>query len=171
MTIRHASLAVAALLVAACGNSGSNGPAPNQPPTISAIADMAITANQTSQPIGFTVNDEQPDVLVTTVITDNPEIVPEDGLMLSGAGTARQLTVTPVIDRAGDAFITIMVTDADGLTDGSTFLLTVEPEQKSMQQFTRASFADDADGEPELVNAIQFVQDANDDDFADLLAQ
>lgn len=171
MTIKHASLLMAALVVAACSNSGPDGQERNQPPTISAIADMSVTANQTSPAIGFTVTDEQPDNLSVAVISDNPQVVPEDGLILSGAGTARQLTVTPEVDRVGDAFVTVTVTDASGLTAGSTFLLTVDPEQKSMQQFTRASFAVDADGQPELVNAVEFDQDADSDDFADLLAQ
>ena len=171
MTLKHASLALTALVVAACGSSGPDGPARNQPPTVSAIAGMAITANQASPAIGFTVSDEQPDALAVAVISENPRVVPEDGLVLGGAGTARQLTVTPAIDTVGDAFVTITVTDADGLTAGSTFLLTVDPEQQSMQQFTRASFSVDGDGQPELVNAVEFDQDAEDDDFADLLAQ
>ncbi len=171
MTIKHASLVMAVLVVAACGSSGPDGQQQNQPPTISAISDMGVTANQTSTAIGFTVSDELPDQLAVAVISDNPDVVPEDGLMLGGTGTARQLTVTPVIDRIGDAYVTVTVSDAAGLTSGSTFLLTVDPEEKSMQQFTRSAFAVDADGQPVLVNAVSFDQDAESDDFADLLAQ
>ena len=40
-----------------------------------------------------------------------------------------------------------------------------------MQQFIRAAFASSADDDPELINAVEFAQDADDDDFADLLAQ
>ena len=171
MTIKHAILAMAALAVAACGSSGPDGPERNQPPTVSAIPDMAVSANQASPAIGFTVNDEQPDTLVVAVIADNPQVVPEDGLVLGGTGTARQLIVIPEIDMVGDAYLTVSVTDTGGLVAGSTFLLTVDPEQKSMQQFTRASFSVGADGQPELVNAVEFDQDAENDDFADLLAQ
>ncbi|MEM7765730.1 MAG: hypothetical protein AAF290_16815 [Pseudomonadota bacterium] len=171
MTIKQVFLATAALLVAACGSSGRDVQEPNQPPTISAIADVAVTANQTSPAIAFTVNDEQPDNLSVDVLSANPQVVPDDGLILGGSGTARQLTVAPEIDMVGDAFVTVTVTDAAGLTADSTFLLTVDPERKSIQQFTRTSFAVDADGEPELVNAVEFDQDADGDDFADLLTQ
>ena len=171
MTIKHASLVLAALVVAACDSSGPDAPPQNQAPTISSIADAAIMANQAGPSISFAVNDEQPGNLALSVMSDNTEVVPQDGLLLSGSGTARQLTVTPVVDRVGDAYITVTATDTSGLTAGSTFLLTVNPEQKSMQQFTRDSFATEADGDPELVNAVDFEQDAEDDDFADLLAQ
>jgi hypothetical protein len=45
------------------------------------------------------------------------------------------------------------------------------PQQRSMQQFTRALFAGSADDEPVLVDAVDFVEDAEHDDFADLLAE
>ncbi len=49
----------------------------------------------------------------------------------------------------------------------------VDPPQPPMMQsfsaFFRTVFADPADAEPRDVNALEFVQDAQDDDFADLL--
>ena len=50
-------------------------------------------------------------------------------------------------------------------------MLTIVPQQISLQQFVRAEFDLAADDEPQLINAIEFDQDAEDDDFADLLAQ
>ena len=83
---------------------------------------------------------------------------------------SRTLTVNPVVDMTGDAMITIIVRDAENLAASSSFLLTVTAEQKSMQQFTRDNFVSTPDDEPELINAVEFAQDADDDDFADLLA-
>ena len=173
MRIRFASIAFACLLVAACGGGGSSidPPAANQAPTISAITDQSTSANQASQPIGFTVSDEQVGSLGFTLMSDNTDVVANDGLELGGSGTSRTLTVTPVVDTTGDAFVTVIVTDSAGLSASTSFLLTIVPEQKSMQQFTRGAFGEEADGAPDLVNAVEFVQDADSDDFADLLAQ
>ena len=79
--------------------------------------------------------------------------------------------MTPVIDTLGDAFITIIVTDQAGVSASTSFLLTIAPQQVSLQQFVRSEFAKAKDGEPAFINAIAFDQDAENDDFADLLAQ
>ena len=62
-----------------------------------------------------------------------------------------------------------MVTDADGLSAASTFVLSVEPQPQFIGEFTRSNFAGDEEGDPVLINAIAFDEDAEDDDFADLL--
>ncbi len=170
MKLRYMSLALVSALVAACGDSGSDPVVGNAPPTISAIADQSIDANNASPAIGFTVSDEQPGGLTFTVTSDDQQVVTDTGLVLGGSGNSRTLTATPVIDTTGDAFVTIVVTDAEGLGASTSFLLTVVPEVKSVQQFTRDTFAEPANGEPELVNAVDFTQDADGDDFADLLA-
>ncbi len=172
MKIRYASIAIASILVAACdGGSSIAPPAVNQAPTISAIPDQSVPANQPSQPLSFTVADEEVGNLSFSLMSDNADVVPTAGLQLGGSGTSRSLTVTPIVDTTGDAFVTIVVTDSGGLSAGTSFLLTIDPQQASMQQFTRDAFGTDADDEPDFVNAIEFAQDADDDDFADLLAQ
>lgn len=49
----------------------------------------------------------------------------------------------------------------------------VDPPQPPMMQsfsaFVRTVFADPADAQPRDIIAVEFVQDAQDDDFADLL--
>ena len=172
MNFRYASIAVVSFLVAACdGGSSTAPPAANQAPTISAITDLSTPANQASQPISFTVADEQVGSLSFSLMSDNADVVSDDRLQLGGSGTDRTLTATPVADTTGDAFVTIIVTDSAGLSASTSFLLTVDPQQQSMQLFTRDAFGEDADDEPSLVNAIEFAQDADDDEFADLLAQ
>ena len=104
-------------------------------------------------------------------MSDRQQVVPDDGLVLAGSGADRTITVTPVDDVTGDAFITIVVTDPTGLSASASFLLVVDPEQRSMNQFARDTFATEADDEPVLINAVEFVMDAEEDDFADLLAQ
>lgn len=172
MRIITVSLAVASALLAACGSDSADNRAPvNEAPSITAIGDQNTVANSTSQPIAFVVSDEQAGNLAISATSDRQLLVPDGSLSLSGGGTERTLTVTPTADMTGDAFITIVVTDQGGLSAGTSFLLTVDAEQKSMQQFTRETFVGSEDDEPAFINAVEFAQDADDDDFADLLAQ
>ncbi len=171
MKSRHQMIVLIGLLVAGCGGSDFS-PAPvNQAPTISAVPNQSTVANATSVAIGFTVTDEQASALSITASSDRQQVVPDSALELGGSGTDRTLTVTPVFDTLGDAFISIVVTDTLGLSANTTFLLTIDPLQESMQQFTRSTFAELADDDPEFVNAVNFTQDADDDDFADFFAQ
>lgn len=161
-------LATIGVLLAACSSDRSD--PVNTAPSIGDIADLSIAANQASPAIGFTVDDERPDSLTIVVTSDRPQLVPDAGLVIGGSGGARSLTATPVPDELGDALITIIATDVEGLSASTAFLLTVDPERKSMHQFARDVFAADADDEPVLINAVEFAQDAEEDDFADLLA-
>lgn len=171
MKTRYTAMALISMLIAACGGgSGNTPPAANAAPTISPIADQSTDANKESQPISFNVTDEQVSNLSYELASDNQQVVPDDGLVLGGNGANRTLTITPVVDTLGDAFVTVIVTDADGLSASTSFLLTIAPEQLSLQQFARTSFAGSADDAPEFVNAVEFTQDADEDDFADLLA-
>lgn len=173
MKTLYVSLAALTALLAGCGgSSGDRAPVDqNQAPTISAIADQATSANQESAPIAFSVMDENVTGLTISVTSDRQNVVPDSALALSGAAASRSLTATPVIDTTGDAMITIIATDDGGLSASTSFLLTVNAEQRSMAQFARDTFVTAEDDEPELVNAVEFLQDAEDDDFADLLAQ
>ena len=172
MKFRQFLIVLFALSVAACdSDSGFVLPPANQVPTISAIADQSTPANGASNAIAFTVNDEDTSSLAIDVSSDNQNVIPDSGIVLGGANAQRSLQVTPVLDTTGDAFITVIVTDSQGLSASVSFLLTVEAQQVSILQFTRAEFAKDADGDPALVNALQFTQDADGDDFADLIAQ
>ncbi|MCZ6887272.1 MAG: hypothetical protein O7H39_02165 [Gammaproteobacteria bacterium] len=45
----------------------------------------------------------------------------------------------------------------------------MQPATVSFREFVRQTFADDADANPRAVDAVVFDQDAEGDDFADLL--
>ncbi len=167
----HTSLIALTVLLSACGDSSNNRAPVNQAPTISAISDVSATANQPSAPIPFSVADEEIGSLSIAVTSDRPNLVPDSGLSISGSGANRMLTATPIDDVVGDARISLVLTDREGLSASTSFLLTVDAEQRSIQQFARDAFATAEDDEPVLVNAVEFLQDADDDDFADLLAQ
>ena len=169
MKIKIQIVTLLGLLVAGCGGSGSS-PAPvSTAPTISTIPDQSTSANVSSSAIAVTVTSDTS--LSFSTSSDNQQVVSDSGLDLVINGASGSITVTPVIDTLGDAFITIIVTDQAGLSASTSFLLTVIPQQISLQQFVRTEFAKADDGEPALINAVAFDQDAENDDFADLLAQ
>jgi hypothetical protein len=97
---------------------------PNTPPTIT-----PITAQQTSEDtaitgIEFTVADAEGQPLTVSVSSSNSELVPAAGLLLSGSGAARQLSITPAQNRFGTAQVTVSVTDGQATTS-SSFNVTV----------------------------------------------
>jgi len=169
MNFKIQIIVLLSLLIIGCDGSGSS-PAPiSTAPTISAITDQSTSANVASSAIGFTVSSATG--LSYSVTSDNQQVVPDAGINLVTNGASGSITVTPVVDTLGDAFITIIVTDLAGLSASTSFLLTIVPEQISIQQFVRSEFAQAEDGNPALINAVAFDQDAENDDFADLLAQ
>jgi len=170
MFAKRISVTTACFVIAACSSS-SNPPPVNVAPTISAIADQTTGANSPSAPITFTIVDENPEGTSLSVSSDRQQLVPDAGLALGGGGANRTITVTPLVDVIGDTLVTLVASDSDGLSGNTSFLLTVEPEQKSLQQFTRETFTVSADSTPELINAVNFAADADNDDFNDLLAQ
>ncbi len=157
-------------LLAAC-SSDSSGERENIAPILSDIASVNTSANTVSQPISFRVFDENVSTLSFDVTSDRTAVVSNDAIQVAGSGSSRSLEITPVEDTIGDSMITIIATDAAGLSASTSFLLTVVPEQKSMSQFARDTFTATEGDTPELINAVEFDQDADDDDFADLLAE
>ena len=109
MKIKIQIVTLLSLLVAGCGGSGSS-PAPvSRAPTISAIADQSTSANVSSTAIAFSVTGTSS--LSYSVSSDNLPVVTDAGIDLVTNGASGSITVTPVIDTLGDAFITILATD------------------------------------------------------------
>ena len=104
----------------------------------------------------------------SVVRSDNAALLPDDALSVLGDGAERRLAITPTVDRVGDAQVTVQVSDSAGLQVAQRFAVSVIAEQYSMHSFARDELAPEADGEPRLINAIDFSEDAEHDDFADL---
>ncbi len=170
MRTHLAVLLLVVSLLAAC-SSDSSGERENIAPILSDIASVNTSANAVTQPISFTVFDESLSTVSFDVSSDRPAVVSNDAILVGGSGSMRSLEITPVADTTGDSMITIIATDAAGLAASTSFLLTVVPEQKSMSQFARDTFTATDGDDPALINAVEFDQDADEDDFADLLAQ
>ncbi|MDD4384975.1 MAG: tandem-95 repeat protein [Bacteroidales bacterium] len=100
----------------------------NTPPTISPIDDQNLCTNSTTNTINFTVSDaETPaDLLEVIGFSGFPEFVPHKGIIISGTGENRTVTVNPVANKSGKAIIYIMVDD--GLSQViEEFAVTVSP--------------------------------------------
>lgn len=103
-------------------------PAPNTPPTISAVGDIAVPSDGRVATIRFTVGDAEtgPDGLSVTVSSSDDGLLPVSGFRLDGRGADRTLTLTPAAGRSGRATVTLAVTDASGLATTRSFVVTVE---------------------------------------------
>ena len=64
-------------------------------------------------------------LLVVTASSSNPDLVPNQNLVLGGSGTNRTLTITPLANQFGNALVTITATDTNGASSSQMFLLAV----------------------------------------------
>lgn len=165
----HWILLSGSLFLSACGG-GSSLTERNVGPVIGTIADQSVTANGTAD-VPFTVSDDRtaPANLQISAASDAPGLVGPAGLRLDGSGSARTLAITPEPDRVGSTVVTITATDAAGLSSSASFLLTVEPLAASFTSVFREAFVRDRTADPQPINHLQFVQDAEQAAFSDLL--
>lgn len=98
----------------------------NDVPTITTISNRTINEDSATAPINFTISDvETPSgQLVVTASSSDAELIPANGLVLSGTTAARSLIVTPAADHFGTATITVNVSDGTA-SKSTSFLLTV----------------------------------------------
>jgi hypothetical protein len=168
----RALIAALALVLAGCGGGGGSGdlPAVNMVPTISAVADVLVEGNGTASTM-VTVGDDQTgaDNLVITVSSDAPVLLPEAGIVVATAGANRAIDLQPAIDEVGTATVTLTVTDANGLRASTQFAVTVAARDTALASLARMLFAAPRDAEPVGLNALNVIDDAQFDDFNDLL--
>ncbi len=105
--------------------------ADNSPPTISNFDDQTVIENQSTDPLSFMVGDEEsePDALVVTAFSLNPDLIPNANIIFGGSGANRTLTLTPAEGQSGTTTIRITVTDEGGLKASNELVLTVDPDE------------------------------------------
>ncbi|HVY80023.1 MAG TPA: hypothetical protein VG994_03500 [Steroidobacteraceae bacterium] len=166
------ALAVATLVITACGGGGaSSAPtAQNAAPTVSALASQSVDQD-TPVTADFTVMDDGgADALTLSVSSSDPAIVPVGAITLTGGGTNRTVTLLPAEDATGRVNIQIAAKDAQGNVGISILPLTVNAVNQSIASYTTMTFAKSANDTPVQVSGFTFVQDADDDGtFAPLL--
>ncbi len=100
----------------------------NSAPAITEIDDQVLCTNSETQPLNFTVSDDDtaPDDLIITGFSANPSVVPHNGIEIEGTGSNRTVTIKPVPYESGHAIIYLMV--EDGLSQSiEEFAVTIAP--------------------------------------------
>ena len=102
-------------------------PAPNTPPTVSALSTRSVEVGAVSAPIAFTISDSTTaaSALVVTATSSNAAVVPASALGLGGTGGSRTLTLAP-LTAVGSAVVTVSVSDGS-LSASQSFTVTVTP--------------------------------------------
>lgn len=102
-------------------------PAPNTNPVITGIPTQTTTTGLSVGPVTFAVVDlESPaNKLTVSAASDNTTLVPVSGVILSGTGNSRNVTIQPQPGQTGSAKITLTVFDEGGLTGTTTFTVNV----------------------------------------------
>ena len=95
------------------------------PPTIGSIAAQS-TPEDTPLAVPFTLGDPDTPLanLGVQVSASNPALLPAGGLVLSGTGASRTLTITPAGNQSGGSTVTIAVSDATA-TSATSFSVSV----------------------------------------------
>jgi uncharacterized repeat protein (TIGR01451 family) len=96
-------------------------------PTIQSIGNRSIAEDTTLGPLALAISDSETpaESLVLTGASSNPSLVPASSIVYGGSGTARSFSVNPATNAWGTVWITNTVTDGDGLSTSTSFMLTV----------------------------------------------
>jgi hypothetical protein len=162
-----AALAVATILVAACGGGGKDPMTPvppqNTAPAVSSIVNQSADQDTRIGPIGFGIADSESDVGTLKIVAaaDSSDLFPADGIVLGGTGASRTLTLMPFEAHTGTATISVLVSDPQGAMTTRTFTVTVKARPASMKDVTLSTFAKGASDEPTAVGGFTFSQDAD----------
>ncbi|KPA09952.1 F-box associated region domain protein [Candidatus Magnetomorum sp. HK-1] len=97
-------------------------------PVISSIDDQSTIVSTATSPINLTVTDVDGDNLTLTAFSSDTDLVAIENMTFSGTTANRTLTITPATSVIGSVTITILVSDSQGLTSTSDFVLTIMPE-------------------------------------------
>jgi hypothetical protein len=138
----------------------------NDAPTISAINDLAIDANQSSSNIPFTVSDvdHAAESLLVTASSSNTSLIPNANIVLQGTGAQRTVRLTPVTAATGESTISVTVSDGT-LSTIETFVIVVKAVStvsfdswvsQQYPQLVSSSFSDDFDKDG-MPNGIEYA--------------
>lgn len=97
----------------------------NDPPVVSTVPAQSILPSTSTGALPFTVTDVDNAIVSVTATSNNQTLLPNSRLVVSGSGTTRTVTATPVAGLTGTAIVTLQATDASSATGSSTFTLAV----------------------------------------------
>lgn len=148
-------------MLAACGGGGYSSPSPDTTaPTISSVADVSVSADQNSDAIDISVQDDRTAAatIAVTVTSSNTDLIASEGLALSVNGGTRSLVVTPTSDSVGNTMITVDASDAAGNTSTTSFMITVDQRELSESAILDQITQLDEDAEPLFVNQLSISE-------------
>jgi sugar lactone lactonase YvrE len=112
-----------------------------EPPIMSAISDLTMDEDTISSAISFTVTDNNEQALTITYTSSNTSLISSSSILFSGTQvstdgndylvsasvvtTTVTLTISPEVNQSGTSFISVTVTDPNGMTAVQSFSLTV----------------------------------------------
>lgn len=132
--------------------------APNTPPSISAIGNQQTSEDSAINGIEFSVTDAENQPLTVTVSSADTSLIPNAGLVLSGTGNNRQLSITPAPNRFGTTTVTVSVSDGRS-TSTRTFPVVV-----SAVNDAPVAVADSATTRPDTAVTISVLSNDSDID-------
>ena len=140
------------------GKSSGEEPQPNNAPTISDIANQKVEQDTSTGAINFTIGDDQTAVNALTLsgASSNSSLVNNSGIVFSGSGANRSVTVTPVAGQFGIATITLTVSDGEK-TGSTSFDLTVEEVTPVNTAPTISSIADQKINQDTQLGPVSFT--------------
>ncbi|MCI0539102.1 MAG: FG-GAP-like repeat-containing protein [Verrucomicrobiales bacterium] len=126
---------------------------PQSPPAISTIPDQTLRQDRVTAALPFTVSDKETasGFLVVNATSSKQALVPDANITLSGTGQNRSVRVTPVSGLSGQTTITISVSDADGESATTHFLITFESNNTEP---IISSLADQSSFEGEAIDVL-----------------
>jgi hypothetical protein len=100
------------------------------PPTVDPIGPVSAVEGDPIPPVGVTVDDVDDGATSVTVsaTSDNQGLLPDAGLVVSGTGSARTLSITPATGATGTATVTVEATDPAANSTTTAFTVTIETQ-------------------------------------------
>jgi uncharacterized repeat protein (TIGR01451 family) len=100
----------------------------NSTPTISAIPNQTVNANQSTAAVGFSVGDAEtpPGSLTLSAASSNSALCPVSNIIFGGSGGGRTVSLTPASNASGTSQITVFVSDGNAVAS-ATFQFSVHP--------------------------------------------
>jgi type VI protein secretion system component Hcp len=129
MTVTRPDAASGLTSTSAAWNVSTNTLVTSAAPSLT-LGSASVTTNEDTPVVtSFNISDDYSslETLTLAATSSDASIVAPGGLVFSGTGSGRALTVTPVANASGTVTVSLKVTDTAGLSTTSSFTLTVNP--------------------------------------------
>ncbi|MBB6429520.1 DUF1800 family protein [Algisphaera agarilytica] len=102
---------------------------PNTAPTIVGLTNQSTVINTPTAALSFVVDDfaTPADSLAVTAVSDNPGVVTDANIVVTGSGSNRSVVVTPEPGEVGSAIITLTVSDGS-MSSTASYIVSVTEE-------------------------------------------